>query len=120
MMGFFQALTESDLLRAGLYAGLLSSVACGLLGPIVVARRMVFVCEGISHAAIFGVGAAMALAALAPHALPWLNPQLAAAVAAVGAALALAWLHERAPGRRRVSRNSVRRGHGDLRTKDGR
>lgn len=99
MTGFFSALVESDFLRAGFAAGLLAAVACGLLGPLVVTRRMVFLCEGIAHAAIFGVGAGLALRALSPAGFAWLQPQAAAALAAVLAALALAWLHERNPGK---------------------
>lgn len=39
-----------------LIAGLLASVACGLLGPFVVAKRVTSLAGGLSHAAFGGVG----------------------------------------------------------------
>ena len=97
-MNFLHALLEPDsLLPAGFVAGLLAAVACGLLGPLVITRRIVFLCEGISHAALLGVGAAIAARALAPWLPACINPSLLALATALFAALLLAWLHGR-PG----------------------
>jgi len=46
-----------ELLRNALWAGLLASVLCGVLGTFVVVKRLVFLGGGISHAAFGGLGA---------------------------------------------------------------
>ncbi len=62
---------------------LLVSVASAIVGTYVVARRMVFITGGITHASFGGLGLAF-----------WagVNPVLGAAVAAVAAALGVEWL----------------------------
>ncbi|MFZ5427824.1 MAG: metal ABC transporter permease [Thermodesulfobacteriota bacterium] len=47
-----------EFMRNALLAGLLASVACGVIGSLVVVNRVVFVAGGISHAAYGGVGLA--------------------------------------------------------------
>jgi zinc transport system permease protein len=42
--------------RNALLASLLSSVACGIIGSYIVARRMVFISGGITHASFGGIG----------------------------------------------------------------
>ena len=49
-------LFEYSFMRNALAAGLLVSLACGIVGTFVVVRRMVFVSGGIAHAAYGGVG----------------------------------------------------------------
>lgn len=48
-------------LQHALLAGLLASVACGVIGALVVVNRVVFVAGGLSHAAYGGVGLAFFL-----------------------------------------------------------
>jgi len=43
-------------IRHALLAALLMSVACGITGTYIVARRMVFISGGITHASFGGVG----------------------------------------------------------------
>lgn len=50
-----------DFMRNALLAGLLASIACGVIGSLVVVNRVVFVAGGISHAAYGGVGLAFFL-----------------------------------------------------------
>lgn len=45
-----------EFFRNALLAGILASVACGIIGTYVVVRRMVSVSGGISHAAFGGIG----------------------------------------------------------------
>ncbi|WP_292366481.1 metal ABC transporter permease, partial [Methanoculleus sp. UBA208] len=45
-----------EFFRNALAAGVLASVACGIIGTYVVVRRMVSVSGGISHAAFGGIG----------------------------------------------------------------
>lgn len=49
-------LLSHELLRNAVWAGLLASVLCGILGTFVVVKRLVFLGGGISHAAFAGLG----------------------------------------------------------------
>ena len=45
-----------DFVRHALFAGLLASVLCGVVGTFVVVKRLVFISGGVSHAAFGGLG----------------------------------------------------------------
>jgi zinc transport system permease protein len=47
---------QFDFMRNALMAGLLVSVACGIIGTFVVINRIVFISGGIAHAAYGGIG----------------------------------------------------------------
>ncbi len=47
-----------DFMRNALLAGLFASVACGVIGVLVVVNRLVFLAGGVAHAAYGGVGLA--------------------------------------------------------------
>ena len=47
---------EFEFMRNALTAGLLTSIACGIIGTLVVLNRKVFISAGIAHAAYGGVG----------------------------------------------------------------
>ena len=49
---------QSEFMRNALFAGLLASVACGIIGTLVVVNRIVFISGGIAHAAYGGIGLA--------------------------------------------------------------
>lgn len=98
-MQFFSDLQSSPLLLPSFLAGILAAVVCGLLGPLVVTRRIVFLCDAISHTAILGVGAAIALRHFFPTLPGFVSPASCALVTALLCAVTLAWLHGRAPGR---------------------
>jgi zinc transport system permease protein len=49
-------LLEYDFFRKALSAAFLMAVSCGLIGTYIVARRMVFISGGITHASFGGVG----------------------------------------------------------------
>jgi len=95
-MGFVQDLGTNPFLLTGLLAGLLASLACGIMGPYVITRRIVFLAGAIAHIAIGGVGAAVFLATRFPDSFAGLSPVLGATVVSVGAAVVLAVLHQRA------------------------
>ena len=58
-MGAFLAdLPRYDFLLFALAAGLLASVACGVVGTYVVTRRISYIAGGISHSVLGGIGAA--------------------------------------------------------------
>jgi zinc transport system permease protein len=52
---------SADLFRPGVIAGVAIAVQCGALSVLVVLRRMAFVGQGVSHAALAGVGLGAAL-----------------------------------------------------------
>ncbi|MDD5091216.1 MAG: metal ABC transporter permease [Candidatus Wallbacteria bacterium] len=53
------SILEFEFFRNALAAGLLVSIACGILGTFVVVNRLVFIAGGIAHAAYGGVGLAL-------------------------------------------------------------
>jgi len=70
-----------------LIAGVLASIACGIIGTFVVIRRMVAISGGISHAAFGGIGLGYFLG---------IEPLLGALGFTVGAALTMGELEQRA------------------------
>ena len=96
MTELLRDLGDNPFLLTGLLAGLLASVACGIVGPYVVTRRIVFLAGAIAHVALGGVGAAIYLAHRFPEALGGLDPLVGATVVAVLAAILLAFLHHQA------------------------
>ncbi len=47
---------EYEFMRNAYFAGILASIACGIIGSIVVSKRIVSICGGIAHASFGGVG----------------------------------------------------------------
>jgi len=47
-----------EFIQNAILAGLLASIVCGLIGPFIVTRRMVFISGGLSHTAFGGLGIA--------------------------------------------------------------
>lgn len=47
---------QFDFMRHALFAGVLVSIACGIVGTFVVVNRIVFISGGIAHAAYGGIG----------------------------------------------------------------
>jgi zinc transport system permease protein len=96
---FFSDAAVNPFLLSGLAAGLLASLSCGVVGPYVVTRRLVFLAGALAHMAIGGVGAAIFLATVYPEAFSWLRPIHGGLAAAVLSAPVLAVLlhrvHER-------------------------
>lgn len=70
-----------DFIRQAVYAALLASLLCGVIGTFVVVKRLVFISGGVSHAAFGGLGVCYYLG---------LEPLLGAAVVAVVSALLVA------------------------------
>jgi zinc transport system permease protein len=96
---FFRDAGENPFLLAGLAAGLLASLACGVIGPYVITRRIVFLSGAIAHVAVGGVGAALFLHAVLPWHFAWLRPIHGAMLAALLAAVLIGLLHQRAAER---------------------
>lgn len=78
---------QYEFMRNALMAGLLVSIACGVIGALVVVNRVVFISAGIAHAAYGGVGLGYFLN---------FNPFLGALVFSVGSALGMGVVQRRA------------------------
>jgi zinc transport system permease protein len=75
---FFSALQEHTFLQNAVMAGLLASIACGIVGTYVVVKRLVFISGGIAHTVLGGMGIAYYLGA---------SPMRGALISAILAAL---------------------------------
>ena len=69
--------------RNALWGSLLASIACGIIGSYVVARRMVFISGGITHASFGGIGIGFYFG---------FNPILSALVFSVLSAFGIQWV----------------------------
>jgi zinc transport system permease protein len=85
MADFFFAVTHHAFMLNALLAGLLSSVACGVVGTYVVTRRIAYIAGAIAHSVLGGMGAAKYL--IVVHGWTWLEPLYGAVVAAILAAM---------------------------------
>ncbi len=79
-------LFEYEFFRNAVFASLLASLTCGIVGSYIVARRMVFISGGITHASFGGIGIAYFMG---------LNPVLGAAVFSVLSALGIEYISGR-------------------------
>ena len=95
MLSFFRAMSDNSLLGWGLAAGLLASLACGVVGPYVITRRIVFLAGAIAHMAVGGIGGAVFLRSRFPQSLGWLEPIHGAILAALAAAVIIGIIHDR-------------------------
>ena len=57
-MEFIYDIFRYDFLGNAFLACVLSGITCGIIGTYIVARRMVFLCGGITHASFGGLGIA--------------------------------------------------------------
>ena len=73
-------------MQNALLAGVLVSVACGLIGTLVVLKRMVFISGGVAHAAYGGVGLAFYLG---------VNPVLGAVVFSLMASFLMGYIQRK-------------------------
>ena len=94
MTEFLTELHKQSFLQVALVAGLLASVACGVVGTYVVVRRITYIAGGISHCVFGGLGAAWYLRVV--YDWPWLHPLIGAVAAALLAAVIIGWVSLRA------------------------
>ena len=78
-------LLEYDFFKHALISTLLIGISCGLVGTYIVARRMVFISGGITHASFGGMGLSYFLG---------FSPVLGAAVFSVLSALGILFMGE--------------------------
>ena len=77
---------QFDFMRNALLAGVLVSIACGIIGTFVVVNRMVFISGGIAHAAYGGIGLGYFFS---------FNPVFGAIAFALISALAMGWVERK-------------------------
>lgn len=99
MISFFQAIPDNPLLQNGLLAGAAAAVACGVVGPYVIAHRIMFLCGAIAHAAVGGLGLVVLLATTWPTYFGQLSPIYGAMAAALVAAVIMACVQHMAQER---------------------
>jgi len=85
MTDFLHALAQHSFLQYALVAGLLSSIACGIIGSYVSARGITYIAGGIAHCVLGGLGAAKYCQVVLGW--QWLTPLMGAVVAALAAAV---------------------------------
>lgn len=91
MMSFIDALYANPLLQIALIAGLLASVASGIIGPYVIVKRIVFISGSIAHSVLGGMGFCLWLKRT--RHIDWITPIHGALIAAVASALIIGWIH---------------------------
>ena len=94
MSEFFQALATNVLLQHALLAGIIASVACGVVGSYVVARRITYIAGGIAHCTLGGMGIAQYLHAV--YGWQHVRPLHGAVASALLAAMIIGWVSLRA------------------------
>lgn len=93
-MEFLDALGANSLLQHALLAGVIASVACGIVGSYVVTRRITYIAGGVAHCVLGGMGVARYLHTV--RGWTWLEPLHGAVLAAVAAALIIGLVSLRA------------------------
>lgn len=96
-MEFLSALSNNVLLQRALLAGIIASVACGVVGSYVVARRITYIAGGVAHCTLGGMGAARYFHEV--YGWTWLHPLHGAMTAALLAAVIIGWVSLRAKQR---------------------
>lgn len=89
-MGFLGALMEHGFLQRAVATGLLASVACGVVGSYIVARRITYVAGGIAHCLLAGLGIARYLQVV--QGWEWLHPLYGALAVALLTAVVIGWV----------------------------
>jgi zinc transport system permease protein len=82
---FLHAVSSHAFMRNALLAGLLASLACGVIGTYVVTRRITLIAGSLAHSVLGGMGAAYYLRAV--KGWEWLHPLHGAVAAALIGAL---------------------------------
>lgn len=87
MLQFLTDVGEMPFLQSAILAGLLASVACGIVGTVVVVRRITYLASTIAHCVLGGMGFAKYMSVV--HHWTWFHPLLGALSAALLAAVAI-------------------------------
>ncbi|MCD4656452.1 MAG: metal ABC transporter permease, partial [Planctomycetes bacterium] len=80
----WDAVINYEFMRFSIYAAVLASIVCGIIGSFIVVRKIVFVTGGISHTAYGGIGIAYFVG---------MNPLIGATIFSVLAGFLISWIH---------------------------
>lgn len=86
MINDLSGLLQYQFFTNALIAALLANISCGIIGSYIVAKRMVFISGGITHASFGGIGIAYFMG---------INPMLGAAIFSILSALGIEWVSMR-------------------------
>lgn len=89
MIRFFNDVIAYPFLQYALVAALLSSIASGVVGSLIVVRRSTYIAGTISHCVLGGLGAARFFQVV--YNVSWITPLMGAVIAALIAACVIAW-----------------------------
>lgn len=87
------ALFDNIFIQMAFWACLLSSLASGVIGSLIVVKRISFIAGSIAHSVLGGMGLCLWLQRT--FAWHWLDPIWGAFASAIGSALLLGWVHLR-------------------------
>jgi len=90
LLQFLTDLHQFRFLQYALLAGIMASVACGIIGSYVTVRRLTYIAGAIAHCTLGGMGAARYLQQ--QYGLAFLTPLTGATIAALVAALVISFL----------------------------
>lgn len=90
-MAFLELLLTNPLFISALIAGILASLAGGIVGSYVVVKRISFISGGISHSVLSGIGFCLWLERV--HGYMWASPLLGALSSAILSSLLIGWIH---------------------------
>jgi len=92
LLEFLKDIHEYQFLQYALLTGVLSSVACGIVGSFVTVRRITYIAGAIAHCTLGGMGLANYLQK--EHSMTFITPLVGAVFAALLAALIIAYAQE--------------------------
>ena len=97
MSDFLEALRANPFMQYAVLAGILASVACGVVGTYIVVRRVTYIAGSISHCILGGIGAAVYLREV--YGWTFMTPLRGAVAAALLAAVIIGLVSMRAKQR---------------------
>lgn len=90
-MSFILALKSNPFLQMAILAGILTSLASGVVGSFVVIKRIIFLAGSIAHSILCGLGLFLWISRT--YNLPWLSPVYGAFLAALASGLLMGYIH---------------------------
>lgn len=97
MSAFIKDLLELQFLQNAVIAGILCSIASGVVGTYVVLKRITYIAAAIAHCILGGLGVARYFSVV--YDLPWLRPVYGAVFTALASALLIGFISLRAKER---------------------
>lgn len=90
MTDFLDAVRTVPLIRYALVAGIVSSLTFGVVGSLVVTRRIAYIAAAIAHSILGGIGASVYFSRV--YDMPWLTPMIGAIIAGLISAAVIGWV----------------------------